>query len=580
MRYFRLSPGLTARLFLFSAVAFLASGAARAATQYVVIQPIDVCCTGGPTSKCTPPGLITSQTGCAPFNNLTKSPDPSMATSTTPIGFVDTTTNVNITRAVWLQAGIDVTFLPLVVNNRVAELNDTTDLTIQVDCSNGTNPCTGTLTSTHFQALSKGTPGQTSGCTSDCSVPLGSATFPGSNAINMFFVNSLLPGQGVAGPLSGFAWLNGNGIAIAMNTFFGGLGATPRFDTLAHEIGHNLNLDHITNGAGALCSGTPSPHGCNVMDAGSIRDLPASTGCTPASTTSASPTGGALYDLDTGLCNAVVMPPPNAIADQLILGNSPTSTQQGQALLSGFMNPIPNVGATAGGGDLSFTVTYPKFIKAGGRAGEFIFALVLALPDGFKFGNNLFTKTGGNAQVFSFERLNGNNGQGNTNCLKPINSGPSIECLEIDFVVNPNPTPPSTCPADPATCYNGTFTANTSISFTSDIIDKNTGLPATLAQLECTNSAPLQCLDLTYVFSDLFATTTFFGAPVNGVSTGNSQRPDATVPATIVDPAKFPSVANLSSPPLTVTGFSQTPCTSTSITCPPLAGGDPGPSAD
>ncbi len=576
MRYFRLGPGLRARLFVFSAVAFLATGAAlaqTAVTDYVVIQPIDVCCTGGPNSTCTPPGLITSQTGCAPFNNLTKSADPSKATSATPIGFVDTTTNVNITRAIWLQAGIDVTFLPFVhvVNNVpiVAELNDTTDLTIQVNCSNGTNPCTGTLTSTHFQALSKGTAGQTSGCTSDCGVPLGSVTFPGSNAINMFFVNSLLPGPGVAGTLSGFAWFNGNGIAVAMNTFFGGLGATPRFDTLAHEIGHNLNLDHTTNGAGGVCSGTPSPHGCNVMDAGSIRDLPASTGCTPASTISASPTGGALYDLDTGLCNAVVMPPPNPIADQLILGNSPTSTQQGQALLSGFMNPIPNVAATAGGGDVSFTVTYPKIQRAGGRVGEFIFALVLALPEGFKFGNNPFTYISG-VRPSGFEVLNGNNGNGNTNCLKPISGAPSIECLEIDFpVVNPNGPLP----------YIGTFTANTSISFTSDIIDKSTGLPATLAQLGCTNSAPVQCLDLTFVFSDLLATTTFFRAPVNGVSTGNSQLPDATVPSAIVDPATFPSVANLN-PPLTVTGFTQTQCTSTSTSCPPLAGGNPGPSAD
>src|SRR5262249_15947044 len=141
----------------------------------------------------------------------------------------------------------------------------------------------------------------------------------------------------------------------------------------------------------------------------------------------------------------------------LILGTS-TNTQQGQALLSGFLNPIPNVSATAGGGNLSvvtatattlsstvmaptsssiasnFTVTYPKLKTAGGRPDQYIFGLVLALPQGFQFGANLFTQTGGNAQVFSFEQLNGNNGQGNLNCLKPLNGGPSIQCLEIDFV--------------------------------------------------------------------------------------------------------------------------------------------------
>src|SRR5260221_14148785 len=35
--------------------------------------------------------------------------------------------------------------------------------------------------------------------------------------------------------------------------------------------------------------------------------------------------------------------------------------------------------------------------------------------------------------------------------------------------------------------------------------------PATLSQLQCTTPAPAQCLDLTYVFNDLFATTSFFG---------------------------------------------------------------------
>src|SRR5712692_9517729 len=98
MRNSRLRPSQMGRLLLLCATAFLASGTARAlVTDYVVIQPIDVCSTSGPAG------------GCAPFNNLTQSPDPSKATSTTPIGFVDSTANVNLTRAVWLQAGIDVT---------------------------------------------------------------------------------------------------------------------------------------------------------------------------------------------------------------------------------------------------------------------------------------------------------------------------------------------------------------------------------------------------------------------------------------------------------------------------------------
>jgi len=533
MKYSRLGPGLTAWLLLFSAVTLIASGTARSATQYVVVQPIDVCTSGGAS--------------CAPFNTLSSTGNPAAATASTPIGFVDPTTNINITRAIWLQAGIDVTFLPIKqYNSPVNSAFPTMDYrTLHISCT--MTSCS----SVDFKTLSQGLPG---GFPSPAP-PLAPAA---ANAINMFFVNTLAPVPGTAGPFYGFAWLNGNGVAVAKSTFFGPLGSTPRFDTLAHEIGHNLNLDHSTFGAGSAN---------NVMTAGTIRAVPTSSGCSQTN-------GGALYELDVATIFDCPILPATAISDQLILGNS-TNVQQGEVLLSGFLNPIPNVSAIAGGGDVSFTVTYPKFNKAGGRAEEFIFALVLALPEGFKFGTNLFTQTGGSAQVFSFERLNGNNGQGNTNCLKPISGAPSIECLEIDFVVKPNPNPPSTCPAEPATCYKGTFTANTSISFTSDIIDKSTGLPATPAQLGCTSVAPLQCLDLTYAFSDLLATTTFFGAPVNGVSTGNSQLPDATVPLTIVDPATFPSVASLTSPPLTVTGFSQTPCTSTSTRFPPVAGGNP-----
>src|ERR1051326_3370046 len=56
------------RLLLCSAIALIAGVGARAAvpvTSYVVIQPIDVCGTTGPTST----------TGCAPFNDQTQSPD-------------------------------------------------------------------------------------------------------------------------------------------------------------------------------------------------------------------------------------------------------------------------------------------------------------------------------------------------------------------------------------------------------------------------------------------------------------------------------------------------------------------------
>ena len=71
-----------------------------------------------------------------------------------------------------------------------------------------------------------------------------------ATALNMFFVNTLVPPT--AGTLYGFSWINNNGIAIGSNTFFPPFPLTPRFDTLAHEIGHNLALDHTHLRARAL----------------------------------------------------------------------------------------------------------------------------------------------------------------------------------------------------------------------------------------------------------------------------------------------------------------------------------------
>src|SRR4051794_36083474 len=84
-------------------VAALVSGSAGSGaapvTDYIVVNPITVCSNTG--------------TGCAPFNTLSRAPNPATATATTPIGFVDATTNVNVTRAIWLESGIDLTFLPI-----------------------------------------------------------------------------------------------------------------------------------------------------------------------------------------------------------------------------------------------------------------------------------------------------------------------------------------------------------------------------------------------------------------------------------------------------------------------------------
>ena len=557
MRASRSLPSRIARLLPILAVGLIAGGGARGAsvTSYLVIQPIDVCGTAGPSSA----------TGCAPFNTLSKSPNPTLATLTTPIGFVDTTTNINLTRAIWLQAGIDVTFLP------VKEYNNTTDQAIEIDCSTATNPCTGSLTSSHFKALSSGTPGATSGCSYDCAVPLAPAS---ANAINMFLVNSLTGGTGVTGTLFGFAWINSNGIAVSKPTFFPGLGH-PTFDTLAHELGHNLNLDHTTFGnpqpTTTPCTGSPlpTPGGCNVLDAGSIRIIPASTGCTAQSTVSTTSTGGALYDLDTGLCSGT-RAQNYPIADQLILGS--TSVQQGQALLSGFLNPLPNVNATAGGGisanaatnvttststsssGILFTITN----NGGGRdsEGEFVNNVIIALANGLDIGGNKAVTYVSGPQIIQVNKVNGNNGE-NPNCNKQVGlSPPSTHCIQI--VYQP-----------------GAFLAGDTSQFTLRITQNNQPLtdPTQVAgsqfSIELETDQPNTTPGTSPIA--LFATTGDFAA-ADGTAQAASNNPDPAVAAVILNATTFQGTPNQ------LTGV-VTACTpqqdDSGFFCPPQAGGDP-----
>jgi hypothetical protein len=430
--------------------------------------------------------------------------------------------------------------------------------------------------------------------------------FANANAIPMFFVNSITPSSPLSGTYFGFGWINGAGVAVAKPTFFPTFPDKAHFDTLAHELGHNFGIDHCTFGAGAkfnavspscpttttpvLCppalpavGGIPANGGCNVMNAGDVRILAAKTDCTAQSTTSTSSTGGELYDLNTGayLSAALCASTPGnvTIADALV------ATQTTQVLLSGFLNTQPNVSATAGGGSAAAATTAGRSAAttaSGGcpsfsgvqtfcvtnNSGEDIAALILSVPNTFNFTNPQFQYVSGPIPQ-SFEVLHGNTGAGNNNCQKaiPISSDPSFQCLEIDF---------------PVTESNGTFTSNfppgATLVFSTSIHATSPGGLATLGQLECTTPIPQGCLDITEVFVNTYATTSFFDQSGNATS----QSPDPTVPPTIVEPAFFPTLVNLSPPPTftgapnPVTGGPPAPCTpKNNGKCPPLAGGDP-----
>lgn len=296
----------------------LLSGAALAVPidNYITVQPVDVC--------------ATATQGCAPVNQLpiagTTRVGQTVLTNpgTTQIGFIDATSAINITDAIWNQVGINVGFLP------VEQFVDPSGLTLNVTscAANGTD-----CQSAQFQKLSDQT-----------AISLRQPPSPAPplsanpSTINMFFINKLTPPANQPGNLYGLSWINNNGVAISSNTLLG-TGARP--DTLAHEIGHVLDLDHATFGAGAAN---------NLLTAGNARTEPTST-------------SNALAQLAGGT------------ADQLL------ASQAAQVLFSGFVSPIPDIMAGVsdppGGGDFSVS-----FQSGSGRANESLSDLTLTTPAG------------------------------------------------------------------------------------------------------------------------------------------------------------------------------------------------------
>ena len=296
------------------AVACLAAGSARAVpiTDYITVQPIDVC------------GAV-----CAPINNLGAGKNIWTNAPVGNVGFIDPS-GVNVTRAIWNQAGIDVTYMPAVgyVNGSFLTLPVTSCSANGTDCQ-----------STQFQTLSQQAPIST-GTVPNPTTPAGVPVSRNATTINTFFIGALTPPQNQPGTLYGLAWVNNNGVAIASNSLAGS-GARP--DTLAHEIGHDLDLDHNTFGAGGAA---------NLLTAGNTRTIPSAAN--PLATL-------------------------GKTTDQIN-----TTQQQPQALLSGFMNPIPNVNTPVTDPVASddFSVS---FAPNTGRSNEKLDTLTLTAPAGFQF---------------------------------------------------------------------------------------------------------------------------------------------------------------------------------------------------
>jgi hypothetical protein len=470
----------------------------------------------------------------------------------TPIGFVDGDTNTNLTRAILAgEARIDVAFFPVQQYNspntnvdpwpKIPTAYNPTNYQHlhlkSVTCKDGTavqaSPDLAALTQHQICTEHKGVPAGVSNPPPAPSPapPLGS-TLGESNALDVFFVTDF-PGATVFG----ISWINGDGVSIGGNATF--LASGPRFDNLAHEIGHALALDHTAFGNGAGSAN-------NLLTTGSSRNVPSSSGCSitnPLGTNKFSNTNfGALYDLvDPSVypCPTFPLPPnplPSPTADQLLPGTCTDLTtctnQMGAVSLSPFINKTLASTATAGGGTqaaiagaattstASSSGGFPFRVDAPAGTGEngaSINSIIIGLPNisGLSFsGSSPATQTGGTPGVTIIDqvRLNGNTGIGNPNCTI-LDKVASFQCLQLFFSLGP--------PHDQGV----PFAAGDFVTFNLALNKDNT----TISQNNLLNGTQFTVITSTLNTSVAYATTST-GSMTNGLFSVDSRFPDFSTP--------------------------------------------------
>jgi hypothetical protein len=455
------------------------------------------------------------------------------------------------------------------------------------------------LQSQDFLTLSQQDPKVTSPCPiSQMSIPATSPCVPVSplssdpSTINMFFVSKLNP-PASGGTLYGFSWIGNNGVAIGGNTFFAPTPLQARPDTIAHELVHDLGLDHATYGAGPYNPQsssnpfggiaqqvTPTPLlqecdpsypacGANLMTTGSLRTEP-TVACVlaplagGAATTPAAclnTVGGQtvqLPGLNTGLADQVTPLPlaffsPAPTQAQLptsqqaaVLGGmsgllqTPQAAQNGPlpSFASGFVNPIPydTTKAQLGtGGSSTDPIIFDLSGPAGGRPGETLVAWVLTLAPGQTFARHDRFHVVSQSREDLVEDVNYYPDSDKNPIVKDIAYHPGADNNSDNPHIGTAADSP--CASTSAECLMVKFQtpglgANDSISFSEGILKSILFSKGMLSR----GGAPITNNDLckakiTYIFSDGYATTSNFGPcpPVSLPLISSSWRPDPTV---------------------------------------------------
>lgn len=417
--------------------------------------------------------------------------------------------------------------------------------------------------------------------------PLGGAAlvppFTDPTIVNMFFVNTLTPPPAIGGTLYGLAWICNNGVAISSQTF-----AQGRPDTIAHELLHNLCLDHTTFGAGPWTTptgtnstylepfgvvptipGTPLPGQCdsnypacgaNLMTAGILRTEP-TLGCILAGMNKDA-SGNPIVpttpckDPNTGIWTApgFFNPNPALLTDQVSIADNSTqlpASQQGKAVegldtnnqnlghsgllfdnqpklqFSGLLRAIPQetTKAQLGTGESSTDrAVFDLAGPAGDKPGATLLGWVLTLPKEQSF-----------AKHDRFHIVS----QSRKDLVQDVKyyPGPENNPLRRNIGYQPsgdkNADNPTTAAADPGPCA---FAAAEClvVRFQAPGLEANDSISFSNGILS--GDAPINNEDLckakiTYIFSDGYVTTSNFGRcpPVSLPLIASSWRPDRAV---------------------------------------------------